>query len=83
MLYEVITYAQILTISAVYDLDGSIMNFVGLVTDITSMKEHQKELEKIAHRITSYNVCYTKLLRVPVAKVIRGKYINRCKAHHF
>jgi len=42
-------YAQILTISAVYDLDGSIMNFVGLVTDITSMKEHQKELEKIAH----------------------------------
>lgn len=42
-------YAQILTISAVYNLDGSIMNFVGLVTDITSIKEHQKELEKIAH----------------------------------
>lgn len=42
-------YAQILTISAVYDLDSLIMNFVGLTTDITSIKEHQKELETIAH----------------------------------
>lgn len=42
-------YAQILTISAVYDIDDSIQNFVALMTDITAMKHHQKDLEQIAH----------------------------------
>ncbi|MDD2914961.1 MAG: diguanylate cyclase [Gallionella sp.] len=42
-------YAEMLTISAVYDSDQSIQNYVALFSDITSMKEHQQELEHIAH----------------------------------
>ena len=42
-------YAQILTISAVSDGDGVVKNYVALASDITPMKEHQKQLERIAH----------------------------------
>jgi diguanylate cyclase (GGDEF)-like protein/PAS domain S-box-containing protein len=42
-------YAQILTISAVRDSDGAVKNYVALASDITPMKEHQKQLERIAH----------------------------------
>jgi len=42
-------YAEMLTISAVYDSNQNIQNYVALFTDITSMKEHQRELEHIAH----------------------------------
>jgi len=42
-------YAEMLTISAVYDADKVIQNYVALFTDITSMKEHQYQLEHIAH----------------------------------
>lgn len=42
-------YAEMLTIRVVYDTDKVIQNYVALFTDITSMKEHQRELEHIAH----------------------------------
>lgn len=42
-------FAEMLTISAVYAADKVIQNYVALFTDITSMKEHQRELEHIAH----------------------------------
>lgn len=42
-------YAQILTISAVYDENKTLINFVALMTDITAIKNHQSELENIAH----------------------------------
>jgi diguanylate cyclase (GGDEF)-like protein/PAS domain S-box-containing protein len=42
-------YAEMITISAVKDSQGKIQNFVGLFTDITQMKEHQMQLEYIAH----------------------------------
>lgn len=42
-------YAEMLTISAVYDANQNMQNYVALFTDITSMKEHQRELEHIAH----------------------------------
>ncbi|HEY3432830.1 MAG TPA: EAL domain-containing protein [Rhodocyclaceae bacterium] len=42
-------YAELLTISAVHDADGKVTNYVALFTDITSIKEHQKQLEYIAH----------------------------------
>ncbi len=42
-------YAEMLTISAVYDADKVIQNYVALFTDITSMKEQQHQLEHIAH----------------------------------
>lgn len=42
-------YAQMLTISSVSDNKGSISHYVALFSDITSSKEHQKQLEHIAH----------------------------------
>jgi diguanylate cyclase (GGDEF)-like protein/PAS domain S-box-containing protein len=42
-------FAEILTISAVKDADGTVQNYVALFTDITQQKEHQRQLEHIAH----------------------------------
>jgi len=42
-------FAEILTISAVRGDDQQIKNYVALFTDITQIKEHQKQLEHIAH----------------------------------
>lgn len=42
-------YAQLLTISGVFDKKGSISHYVALFSDITTNKEHQKQLEHIAH----------------------------------
>ena len=42
-------FAEILTISAVHDAEEQVKNYVALFTDITPMKEHQSQLEHIAH----------------------------------
>jgi len=42
-------YAEMLTISAIKDAANITQNYVALFTDITSMKEHQQQLEHIAH----------------------------------
>jgi diguanylate cyclase (GGDEF)-like protein/PAS domain S-box-containing protein len=42
-------FAEMLTISLVRDAQGGPQNFVALFTDITPMKEHQRQLEHIAH----------------------------------
>ena len=42
-------YIQTLTISVVRDSAGRVENYVALFNDITQMKEHQRQLEKIAH----------------------------------
>jgi diguanylate cyclase (GGDEF)-like protein/PAS domain S-box-containing protein len=42
-------YIELLTISAVRDAKGKTQNYVGLFSDITAMKEHQQQLEHIAH----------------------------------
>jgi diguanylate cyclase (GGDEF)-like protein/PAS domain S-box-containing protein len=42
-------YAQMLTISSVNDGTGQLSNYVAFATDITLMKQHQSELERIAH----------------------------------
>ena len=42
-------YAEMLNISAVKDANGQICNYISLFTDITVMKEHQRQLEKNAH----------------------------------
>ena len=42
-------YAQVLTVSAVRDTDGNTQNYVALFADITTQKEHQVQLEHIAH----------------------------------
>jgi len=42
-------YAEMKTISAVRDQHGITTNYIALCTDITPMKEHQEQLEHIAH----------------------------------
>ncbi|MFY9143160.1 PAS domain S-box protein [Sulfuricurvum sp.] len=42
-------YAEMLTISAVYDLKGNVKQYVALFSDITTIKEHEHHLEHIAH----------------------------------
>ena len=42
-------YAEMLTISAVRDTSGQTKQYVGLASDITSLKDHQSQLEHIAH----------------------------------
>lgn len=42
-------YAAMMTISAVQDIQGITQNYVNLFTDITPLKEHQRQLEYIAH----------------------------------
>ncbi|MDO9162583.1 MAG: EAL domain-containing protein [Methylococcaceae bacterium] len=42
-------YAEMITISAVTNTLGQVQNYVALFTDITLIKEHQQELEHIAH----------------------------------
>ncbi len=42
-------YAEILTISAVQDAAGITQQYVALFSDITTLKEHESQLEHIAH----------------------------------
>jgi len=42
-------FAEMLTISAVRDAEGCTQNYVALFTDITQMKDYQRQLEHIAH----------------------------------
>ena len=42
-------YAEMLTISAVRDGQGKTRHYVALFSDITSIKEHEQQLEHIAH----------------------------------
>lgn len=42
-------YAQMLTISAVRGAHGAVQHYVALFSDITALKEHERELEHIAH----------------------------------
>jgi diguanylate cyclase (GGDEF)-like protein/PAS domain S-box-containing protein len=42
-------YAEMLTISAVPNAQGQIEKYLGLFSDITALKEHERQLEHIAH----------------------------------
>jgi len=42
-------YAEMLTISQVTDANGDVQQYVALFSDITATKEHQNQLEHIAH----------------------------------
>jgi diguanylate cyclase (GGDEF)-like protein/PAS domain S-box-containing protein len=42
-------YAEMLTISAVRDTQGRLTHYVAMFFDITTIKEHQAQLERIAH----------------------------------
>ncbi|MGA9060289.1 MAG: EAL domain-containing protein [Terracidiphilus sp.] len=42
-------YAEMLTINAIRDANGEVLQYVGLFSDITEIKEHEQRLEHIAH----------------------------------
>lgn len=42
-------YAEMLTISAVYDSQGNTLHYVALFSDISAAKEHEKQLQRIAY----------------------------------
>ena len=42
-------FAELLTISAIRDSQGNTVQYVALFSDITALKEHQSQLEYIAH----------------------------------
>lgn len=42
-------YAELLTISTIFQEDGKIKNYVALFSDITTIKDHEKHLQHIAH----------------------------------
>ena len=42
-------YAEKLSIAAVYDADDGSLHYVALLSDITELKEHQRQLEHMAH----------------------------------
>jgi diguanylate cyclase (GGDEF)-like protein/PAS domain S-box-containing protein len=43
------TFAELVTISAVHDGHGTVQNYVLMSVDITPMKNHQRQLENLAH----------------------------------
>ncbi len=49
-------FAELLTISAVRDAAGSVLQYVALFSDITALKEHQSQLEHFAHFDTLTNL---------------------------
>ncbi len=42
-------YAQLLSLSAVRDADGTVQQYVGLFSDISQLKNHQAELDRVAN----------------------------------
>jgi diguanylate cyclase (GGDEF)-like protein/PAS domain S-box-containing protein len=42
-------YAEMITVSAIRDTQGNIRQYVALFSDITTLKEHEQQLEHIAH----------------------------------
>lgn len=44
-----VLYGTLMSIAAVCDVQGTVQNYVGLFTDITQMKEYQRQLEHVAH----------------------------------
>ncbi|GGY77604.1 hypothetical protein GCM10011613_22730 [Cellvibrio zantedeschiae] len=65
-------FAEMQTISTVTDSTGKPANYVSLFTDITPIKEHQQQLEYIAH--------YDALTRLP-NRVLLGDRLKQAIAH--
>ncbi len=42
-------YAELLSVSSVLDAEGKVVEFVGIFSDISRIKRHEEELDRIAH----------------------------------
>jgi diguanylate cyclase (GGDEF)-like protein/PAS domain S-box-containing protein len=64
--------AELLTITAVFDDAGKVCNYVGISSDITLLKQHEKQLQHIAH--------YDALTNVP-NRVLLADRLRQALAH--
>ena len=71
-------YAEMQTVSAVRDASGATLNYVALFSDITPMKEHQQQLEHIAH----YDALTHLPNRVLLADRLQQAIIQSQRRHH-
>jgi diguanylate cyclase (GGDEF)-like protein/PAS domain S-box-containing protein len=69
-------YAVMQTISAVRDIQGMTTHYVSLASDITPMKQHQEQLERIAHYDVLTNLPNRVLLADRLSQAMR-----RCSRH--
>jgi diguanylate cyclase (GGDEF)-like protein/PAS domain S-box-containing protein len=69
-------YPEMLSISSVKDATGQISNYLAFSTDITLMKEHQGELERIAH----YDMLTNLPNRVLLADLL-SQAMLQCRPH--
>lgn len=65
-------YAELLTVSSLYNDEGDIINYVGIFTDITHSKKQQEQLEFIAH--------YDVLTKLP-NRILFADRFNQAIAH--
>jgi len=65
-------YAELLTISAVNNSAGQVINYVALFSDITVMKKHQSQLEHIVHYDVLTNLPNRVLLADRLYQAITG-----------
>ena len=70
-------FAEMLTINAIRDAEGNTTQYVALFTDITEIKEHEQQLEHIAHydALTGLpnRVLFADRLRQAMAQSLRNK----------
>ncbi len=65
-------FAELLTISAVNNTAGQVQNYVALFSDITLMKKHQSQLERIVHYDVLTNLPNRVLLADRLNQAIAG-----------
>ena len=69
-------YPEMLTISVVYDDEGAVRNYVALFSDITATKQHQSQLEHIAHYDALTNLPNRLLLADRLSQALRNSQRN-------
>lgn len=69
---------QLLTVSTVYDTNGNVRHYIAFYTDISAIKEQQKQLESIAH--------YDLLTGLPNRSLLSTRLRNSmslCRKNHY
>ncbi|MFW5443617.1 MAG: PAS domain S-box protein [Methylococcaceae bacterium] len=66
-------YAENLTISAIYDAQSVVTHYIGLSSDISELKQHQEQLEQMAH--------YDSLTGLPNRALLSDR-LYHALAHH-
>lgn len=71
-------YAEIQTISAVYDAEGAVQQYVAFLSDITDIKENQRYLEHVAY----HDILTTLPNRVLLADRLKSGMLRTLRTHN-